>query len=141
MYTLDEELNKKGSEARARILADFDDSLEAVEHLAHGTKVLRQLPVTENGIVCHKCGSPVNEQVYTVPPFWPALRWKLEWGRQIIKEEPVKRVTHDLDPETVRLMRDYIDGPASAPVLLPAPNSNGVINLHDPDDNDNPDHR
>ena len=130
MYTLDEELMQKGGEARARILNDFDDALEAVEKLAYGIRVQRPI-ANEAGLACPKCGEAIHDAVYHVPPFWPALRWMLEWGRQIIKEEPKKTVEHEYPPEVLEAMRRYVDGPASEPFLLPQPNESGVIDLRD----------
>jgi len=134
MYTLDEELSQKGGEARARIINDFDNALEAVEKLAYGIRVQRPV-ATEAGLACGKCGTAVSDVVYHVPPFWPALRWMLEWGRQIIKEEPKKTVEHEYPPEVLEAMRRYVDGPSNghAVPLLPTVNEQGVINLRDDD--------
>jgi len=136
MYTLDEELNKKGSEARARILSAFDNALAAVEQLAYGTKVIGPVMATAQGLACPKCGTAVEETVYRIPPYWPALRWMLDWGRQIIKEEPTKRVAHEYPPEALEAMRRYVGEPNSTPIMLPEPNENGVIDLRNSNDAD-----
>jgi hypothetical protein len=143
-YTLDEEINKKGGEARAEILNNMEGNLATVQALATGIKVQQPL-ATDKGFVCNRCGSPVTEVVYTVPPFWPALRWLGEWARQLVKEEPNKgRVVHELSPETIAALRTRIFDETPDVPLLPERNADGVVNLHDEvsvdwhDDNEDP---
>jgi hypothetical protein len=130
-YTLNEEIIKKGDAARGEILDNMAGNLETVQALATGIKVQQPL-ATDKGFVCNRCGSPVTEVVYTVPPFWPALRWLGEWARQLVKEEPNKgRVVHELSPETIAALRTHIFEETPEVGLLPERNEDGVVNLHD----------
>lgn len=135
-YAVDQELNGMQDETRKRILEEFKDALDIIRGIAHGIRVVKSVVTfngVDSGIVCPRCGDPTEEVVYTVPPYWPALKWIAEWGRQIIKEAPKKEVEHRLDPVALDLIRQQLqlaDGPVVGG-LLPQPNENGVIDLKD----------
>ena len=132
--TIDEELGIKGSEARQRLLASFDDNFAAVQALANGIKKIGVV-VARGGVVCNECGKPADEIIYTVPPYWPTLRWLMDWQRQLIREEPKKTVEHTVDPVAMETMRKYIDKDHYIMAYLPEPGEDGVVNLSDSDNN------
>jgi hypothetical protein len=98
---LQDELETKGSDVRAKILDSFDDTLAAVEALAHGITVKNSKDV-----------------VYSLPPHWPALKWLADWGRQILKQEATTVQEHRIDDETKQIMKDFIaEGRRRPPVI------------------------
>lgn len=115
-----DELMVEGSEARARILASFDDTLTAIERLAHGLTVQK--------LVIDKEGN-AEEIVYSLPPFWPALKWLADWGRQIVKEGPKTVQEHDIPEDTKKLLREFMQG---GPNREAPRQQDGVYQLGDP---------
>jgi hypothetical protein len=109
---LQDELETKGSDVRAEILASFDDTLAAVEALAHGIIV----ESTKGG----------DKVVYSLPPHWPALKWLADWGRQILKQEATTVQEHRIDPETAQMMKDFIEEGRKRPAVI---ESEGVYQL------------
>jgi len=101
---LQDELETKGSDVRAKILDSFDDTLAAVEALAHGI-------IVESDKGDHKV-------VYSLPPHWPALKWLADWGRQILKQEATTVQEHRIDPETAQMMKDFIEEGRKRPPVM-----------------------
>ncbi len=117
---LQDELETKGSDVRAKILDSFDDTLAAVEALAHGIKAVKTNPVSG------------EEFVYSLPPHWPALKWLADWGRQILKQGPMTTQEHTIDDETKQIMKDFIqEGRKRQPVAQ----EEGVFMLGKPSEN------
>jgi hypothetical protein len=114
---LQDELETKGSDVRAKILASFDDTLAAVEALAHGIKLAKN-------------AGQENEFVYSLPPHWPALKWLADWSRQILKQEATTVQEHRIDDETKQIMKDFIAEGRKRPAVI---ESEGVYQLGAPE--------
>ena len=117
---LQDELETKGSDVRAKILDSFDDTLAAVEALAHGIKLAKN-------------AGQEDEFVYSLPPHWPALKWLADWGRQILKQEATTVQEHRIDPETAQMMKDFIEEGRKRPPVM---EKGGVYQLGNGDDPD-----
>lgn len=113
---LQDELETKGSDVRAKILASFDDTLAAVEALAHGIIVKNSKDV-----------------VYSLPPHWPALKWLADWGRQILKQEATTVQEHRIDPETAQMMKDFIEEGRKRPAVAQEGGVYQLGNVGDPE--------
>lgn len=110
---LQDELEIKGSDVRAKILDSFDDTLAAVEALAHGIKLAKN-------------AGQEDEFVYSLPPHWPALKWLADWGRQILKQEATQVMEHRIDPEAQKIMKEFIEEGRKRPAVI---ESEGVYQL------------
>jgi len=104
---LQDELETKGSDVRAKILSSFDDTLAAVEALAHGIKLAKN-------------AGQEDEFVYSLPPHWPALKWLADWGRQILRQEATTVQEHRIDPATQQIMKDFIEEGRKRPAVAQA---------------------
>ena len=104
---IQDELETKGSDVRSKILDSFDDTLAAVEALAHGIKLV-------------KSSGQEDEFVYSLPPHWPALKWLADWGRQILRQEATTVQEHRIDPETQQIMKEFIEEGRKRPAVAQA---------------------
>ncbi len=116
---LQDELETKGSDVRTKILDSFDDTLAAVEALAHGIKLVKN-------------AGQEDEFVYSLPPHWPTLKWLADWGRQILKQEATTVQEHRIDDETKQIMKDFIAEGRKRPAVI---ESEGVYQLGRSGDN------
>ena len=124
--TMQDELESIGSETRARLITGFDGTLTAIERLAHGITIQKFVP-DKNG--------DVNEVIYSLPPYWPALKWLADWNRQIINEGPKTIQEHTIDPEAKQLLKDFVQGDKDRPAPVAV---EGVFQLGRNGDHDQP---
>lgn len=88
------ELNQIEDEALRKILGEAPGLLDAAVALASGITVQK---FTQNG-----------DAVYTVPPYWPAVQYLLNWIRQLIGQGAVNRTEHGMNKDDRKLIQDWI---------------------------------
>ena len=115
---ISESLQQGSEELKRRVLAEMPDILAGVIALARGIKV-----------------SDLAGDTYTVPPFFQAAKFLLNWGRSFIGQGE-RRIT-DLPEDTKELLRRYVEaqeGRYEAPIEYPV--RDGVTVLEDDTDDD-----
>lgn len=104
-------LTTESDKTRFRIIQETPEALECLIALAKGIKLQN-----------------VGGAHYTVPPYFPALRFFLEWSRSLLGQDKKDVRVHEIDPATQELLREWIRTDVKPPMLIP---SNGVITLED----------
>ena len=115
-HALSAELNQIEDESLRKILEEAPGLLDAAVALA-------------GGITVQKFTSGENN-VYSVPPYWPAVQYLLNWIRQLIGQGAVNRTEHGMNKDDRKLIEKWIaeSGDKAAPIV---PGPEGVYTLGD----------
>ncbi len=93
------EFSSLNDDARKRLLENVEDLLETAFRLCNGITI--QKFETD-----HKTGA-VDEIIYTTPPFWPAIKYLMDWFRGIAENSKSATGLGLTDPEVKEFLKDY----------------------------------
>ncbi len=101
---LDGEFSDLNDDARKRLLENVEDLLETTFRLCNGITIQKFETDRKTG--------EVDEVIYTTPPFWPAIKYLLEWFRGIAESSQSGEGRGIDDPEVAAFLKGFM---AAAP--------------------------
>jgi hypothetical protein len=130
MVAVSKELADGNQKISQEIIDALPDYLDTLNRLATGIVI--------QGTKFDNNGEP-HTFVYSVPPFWPALKYLLEWSKKLRDLTPAQapqtqRIESGIDAETRKFLAEFVGQPGQSmmPALrLPVPRTGGVVVLSD----------
>ncbi len=124
---LDSQFADLNTESRKKLLAKTEDLLETAFKLAQG--------ITIQKIEYNKSDNSYDEVVYTTPPYWPTVKYLLEWFRGIADLEKSQKGAGLDGDGVVALLKTFMDDKPEQ-VRGVAEERDGVMMLSAPEDVD-----
>lgn len=111
---LDQQYAEMSVTTKAELLKNFEDILTASFRIMQG-------------IYLRKFDDDGEEHIYSVPPYWPAIKYFLDWFRELAKMT-VAKSGRGIDSETTELLKSFLRDQEPHPSSNPT-KEGGVVHL------------